>query len=189
MIIDGPATLLSLHHLHSPSKNGTARPPLPTTEGPSRAKRCEEQGWAHRGRRPGLSGRTTPCRINPRSRDQPLNFAAIQSFALSGPGIERYEITFSPGIHLTISFSRNIGRHTMTDRIRSVFRTGQGRASKPSKQTVYTSTIDKSKPDLKSTAYATTKLAINMVKESSDAFPPLKSVAGGLSAILNHCDV
>jgi hypothetical protein len=41
----------------------------------------------------------------------------------------------------------------------------------------------------KSTAYSTTKLAINMVKESSDVFPPLKSVVGGLSAILQHCDV
>ena len=40
-----------------------------------------------------------------------------------------------------------------------------------------------------STAYATTKLAINLVKESADVFPPLKSVAGGLSAILDHCDV
>ena len=41
----------------------------------------------------------------------------------------------------------------------------------------------------KSTAYSTTKLAINLVKESADVFPPLKSVVGGLSAILNHCDV
>ena len=45
------------------------------------------------------------------------------------------------------------------------------------------------KPTWKSTAYSTTKLAINMVKESSDVFPPLKSVVGGLSAILQHCDV
>ena len=40
-----------------------------------------------------------------------------------------------------------------------------------------------------STAYATTKLAIHLVKESSDVFPPLKSVAGGLCAILDHCEV
>ena len=39
------------------------------------------------------------------------------------------------------------------------------------------------------TTYATTKLAINLVKESSDVFPPLKSVVGGLSAILDHCEV
>ena len=46
-----------------------------------------------------------------------------------------------------------------------------------------------SKSDWKSTAYTTTKLAINLVKESSDTFPPLKPVAGGLSAILNHFEV
>ena len=37
--------------------------------------------------------------------------------------------------------------------------------------------------------YNTAKLTINLVKESADTFPPLKSVAGGLSAILDHCDV
>ena len=40
-----------------------------------------------------------------------------------------------------------------------------------------------------STAYATTKLAIHLVKESSDVFHPLKSVAGGLWVILDHCEV
>lgn len=55
--------------------------------------------------------------------------------------------------------------------------------------TVDPEVVPENKPDWKSTAYATTKLAISMVKESSDAFPPLKSVAGGLSAILDHCDV
>jgi len=49
--------------------------------------------------------------------------------------------------------------------------------------------VPKSKSDWKATTYATTKLAIDLVKESSDVFPPLKSVAGGLSAILNHCEV
>ena len=34
-----------------------------------------------------------------------------------------------------------------------------------------------------------TRLAINLVKEPSDVFPPLKSVAGGLSAVLDHCEV
>ena len=51
------------------------------------------------------------------------------------------------------------------------------------------SAAPESESDWKSTAYAATKVAIDLVKESSDAFPPLKSVMGGLSAILNHCDV
>ena len=40
-----------------------------------------------------------------------------------------------------------------------------------------------------STAYSSTKVVIDVVKESSDAFPPLKSVASGLAAILKHYDV
>ena len=40
-----------------------------------------------------------------------------------------------------------------------------------------------------SAAYSSTKVVINVVKESSDVFPPLKSVASGLAAILKHYDV
>jgi len=59
----------------------------------------------------------------------------------------------------------------------------------PPGHTVDPRATSKGKSSWVSTAYATTKLAINLVKESSDVFPPLKSVAGGLSAILSHCDV
>ena len=44
------------------------------------------------------------------------------------------------------------------------------------------------KPDWKSTLHASAGLVIDVVKESSDAFTPLKAVAGGLSAILKHYD-
>ena len=40
-----------------------------------------------------------------------------------------------------------------------------------------------------SAAYSSTKVVIDVVKESSDVFPPLKSVASGLAAILKHYDV
>ena len=40
-----------------------------------------------------------------------------------------------------------------------------------------------------STAYVSAKVVIDLVKEFSDVFPPLKSTASGLSAILKHCDV
>ena len=40
-----------------------------------------------------------------------------------------------------------------------------------------------------STLYSGVKVAIDVVKESSDAFTPLKSVAGGLSAVLKYYDV
>ena len=45
------------------------------------------------------------------------------------------------------------------------------------------------KPDWKSTLYASTGLVIDVVKESSDVFTPLKSVVGGLSAVLRYYDV
>ena len=41
----------------------------------------------------------------------------------------------------------------------------------------------------KPTAYATAKLFLSGVKESADAFPPLKSVLGGLCFILDNCEV
>ena len=45
------------------------------------------------------------------------------------------------------------------------------------------------KSNWKSTLYASAGLAIDVLKESSDAFTPLKSVAGGLSAVLRYYNV
>ena len=45
------------------------------------------------------------------------------------------------------------------------------------------------KQNWKSTLHASAGLVIDVLKESSDAFTPLKSVVGGLSAILKHYDV
>ena len=62
--------------------------------------------------------------------------------------------------------------------------------NKPVKLSSYT--VDPTaayKPDWKSTLLATAGLVIDVLKDSSDACIPLKSVAGGLSAILKHYDV
>jgi hypothetical protein len=48
---------------------------------------------------------------------------------------------------------------------------------------------DKKKSDWKSTASATAKLILRGVRDSSDAFAPLKSAAGGLCFILENCEV
>ena len=48
---------------------------------------------------------------------------------------------------------------------------------------------DKSESNWKSTVSATAKLLLRTVKEASDAFPPLKSVAGGLWAIIENFEV
>ena len=91
------------------------------------------------------------------------------------------------GTYLTV-LSRIAG-NAAHDRTQSVVRAGQDEQSKHPENTVEPSATDESGSDWKSTAYATTKLAINLVKESADAFPPLKSAMGGLCAVLDHYDV
>ena len=48
---------------------------------------------------------------------------------------------------------------------------------------------NKSASSFESMAYTSTKVVVDVVKESSDVLPPLKSVAGGLIALLKHYDV
>ena len=50
-------------------------------------------------------------------------------------------------------------------------------------------TANEKKSDWKSTTSATAKLLLRGVRESTDAFGPLKSVAGGLCFILEICEV
>lgn len=47
----------------------------------------------------------------------------------------------------------------------------------------------KNKTDWKHTAASAAKLLLRAVERASDAFPPLKSVAAGLCAILENCEV
>jgi len=48
---------------------------------------------------------------------------------------------------------------------------------------------DENKSDWKSTMSVSAKLLLRGVRDSADAFPPLKSVAGGLFFILENCEV
>ena len=50
-------------------------------------------------------------------------------------------------------------------------------------------TGDKNKSNWKSTASATARVFLRGVRDSADAFGPLKSVAGGLCFILENCEV
>jgi len=50
-------------------------------------------------------------------------------------------------------------------------------------------TAEEKKLNWKSTASATAKLLLRGVRDSADAFPPLKSAAGGLCFILENCEV
>ena len=51
------------------------------------------------------------------------------------------------------------------------------------------STVDQARHRGWQTAYATAKIAIEVAKESSDVFLPLKAVVGAVSVLIHHCDV
>ena len=108
-------------------------------------------------------------------------------------GSNGMQTIISWAIHLTTLFPCNTDPHSVPKQILSVPGKGRdqsdGDCPKSLGHVVEPRATSEGKSNWSSTAYATTKLAINLVKESSDTFPPLKSVAGGLSMILNHCDV
>ena len=91
------------------------------------------------------------------------------------------------GVHLTI-LPCDPG-NAAQDPIQEVIGTEQDRQSELSEHAIESSATDENGSDREPTAYSTTKSAINLVKESTDAFTPLKSIGGRLSEILNHCDV
>jgi len=49
--------------------------------------------------------------------------------------------------------------------------------------------VDENRSDWKTTASASAKLLLRGVRDSADAFGPLKAVAGGLCFILENCEV
>ena len=78
---------------------------------------------------------------------------------------------------------------TAYDPTQSVVGTGQDEQLKLSENAVNPSAVNEDVLSSNSTRHSATKFAIDPVKEHADAFPPLKSVMGILSAILDHCDV
>ena len=69
-------------------------------------------------------------------------------------------------------------------------REGEGNRSNAGDKSVGPSAAaDKNKPDWKSATSASAKLLLYGVRDSADAFAPLKSVAGGLCFILENCEV
>ena len=79
------------------------------------------------------------------------------------------------------------GNFVVTDRVRST--RSEGRNLESSDHTFDEGAATQNESGWMSAAYSSTKVVIDVVKESSDVFPPLKSVASGLAAILKHYDV
>ena len=63
------------------------------------------------------------------------------------------------------------------------------RDSRPDENTEPSAAANEKKSSWKPTALATAKLLLRGVRDSADAFGPLKSVAGGLCFILENCEV
>lgn len=59
----------------------------------------------------------------------------------------------------------------------------------PDRRETSQNAVGDSREEWESTVSATAKLLLCAVRESADAFPPLKSVAGGLCSILENYDV
>ena len=164
-------------------QHGTARFPPYTKEEPSSTKRSQERGQPHRSNagRPGLASLATE------RWDPIVDLANTCSFDLKKPGTQWYVYKVFKRTCLT-TFPHNPDNiaHDLT---RSGIGAGQDKRSKSSDHTVELSATDENGSNWESTMHPTTKLAINLVEEPSDAVPLLESVAGSLSAILDHCDV
>ena len=60
---------------------------------------------------------------------------------------------------------------------------------RPDESALPSAVTDEKQLDWKSTASAAAKLLLRGVRDSADAFCPLKSVAGGLCFVLDNCEV
>ena len=170
-------------------QNEVAEVPPHTKSRPSNAKRTQERDRPHRRPKRSRLSRTTSHSIYSRSSDWRLSFANAQSLDPWRCEIKWYVNNFIPGSSSKYAPRCNTDLSTVSNQIPSVPGRDQSSLQKSSDHAVDPGAAPESKSNWNSTAYAATKLAINIVKESSDVFPPLKSVVGGLSAILDHCEV
>ena len=89
--------------------------------------------------------------------------------------------TLSPQQLSLITLLDNADTFTVPDRVQGDHR--------PDESAGPSAAASEKKSSWKSTALATAKLLLRGVRDSADAFGPLKSVAGGLCFILENCEV
>ena len=190
--------LLSDHHLHHPASTRrqnevteVIKVPPPAKKPSSKPKQSQERDRSHRRPKRSRACRITSHGINSRSSNCHLRSVDTQALDPSWSGIQRYVKGFVTDTSSKRTCSRNTaeGSNIVSNQIVSMPGRDQSALPESSTRAADPRPTPESESDWKSTTYATTKLAIDLVKESSDVFPPLKSVAGGLSAILNHCEV
>ena len=155
-------------------KKSKARSEIDPTEG------TDEVGLA----RPRLTSGSTP--------DLQISASISTSPGPSTAGGQR-----SNGMRLVISLDypsdrsslRDTDPLSIPDRFQSIPSQTRTQPTGSSNPTVETSAEGESKSDWKATAASAAKLLLLGVRESADAFGPLKSVAGGLCFILDNCEV
>ena len=88
------------------------------------------------------------------------------------------------------SFLHDLADHlSIPDRFRSMLSKRQSKPTESSNPTMETSAGDGAKLGWKTATSSATKLLLLGVRDSADAFGPLKSVVGGLYFILENCEV
>ena len=92
-------------------------------------------------------------------------------------------------IPLTTLLPRNADSPSTSDPSTLVLSEGKDEHLGSSGDSANPGATDKNKPDLKSLASSTAKQVLRGIKESADAFPPLKAVAGFLCFVLDNYEV
>jgi len=101
----------------------------------------------------------------------------------------RFRLTLVHLIHVITAGGMRPEISSISNNLPSVPNTNKSKPVKLSSYIVDPSAAYEKKSNWKLTTYTSMKLVIDVVKELLDVFTPLKSVAGGLSAILKHYDV
>ena len=162
----------------------------PSTEKQSSStKRSQERGRPYRRPNRGRSSRTSSHGINSRSRNRSLDHANVRPSRLWFSGIQQYANMFLLGDPSNRSLLHNPAHNATSDLIRSIFKPGKRNRTGSSDDTVDPRATSKSRSNLVSVASSGARLILNGIKESADAFPPLKSAAGALCFILDNCEV
>ena len=106
---------------------------------------------------------------------------------VDGEKVDRVNLPLPEGTQTTClsapvsdCFSDNINNSAIPDHIRQAPDVDEGG---------HRGVVDENKSSWKSSASATAKSILRTVKESQNAYPPLKSIAEGLYLILNSCNV
>lgn len=143
-----------------------------STEGPSSAAAAVSH----------LAGSTPDLGIDPSTSPKP---SSLTSRGQQSKGLRTFRF---PMVHLMAPFSRNADSN-IVDRVRSIFNKKQSKRSGPSSHVVDPSETDGNPSSVVPLVASAATLMLRGVKETADAFPPLKAVAGFLCFILDNCEV